>query len=115
MSDDAGIRYRAQRGLLSDGGVIMRAWYRDVVMHLVDGIDANGHWLSIWWMESADEGKGNVQAMIAQLRVEWPGHTLYGSIPISPAAKHIFDKHGIGYPLNDHENVPPRRKGTTDD
>lgn len=115
-----GIVYEEMTGFLTDGGVILRAQYRSTLMHLVEGADDGEQWLSIWSMVSAHEGRGDCfqslmpctalhghmhealeQAMIAQLRVEWPDHTLYGSIPISAAAMHIFIKHGIKFTMDD--------------
>jgi len=99
--EEDGIRYRARRGLLTDGGVVLEATYCSTVMTLVDGEDADGPWLSIWSMASLVQNHGHCQRMIAQLRVEWPNHALYGSVPIHPAARHIFDKHHVCYPKED--------------
>ena len=74
-------------------GEIIKAKYKGVTMELEIGDDL----VFIHRMESTNQGKGECQEMIGLIREDFKGKSLHGSIPLSEAAKHIFDKMGVFY------------------
>ena len=54
-------------------------------------------WVSIYLVESKNQGKGEVQELIDIIRGDFPGKKLSASAPLNPAMKHIFDKKGVSY------------------
>ncbi len=71
----------------------VKAQYEHVSMDLYIGEDG----VCIDGMKSSNQGKGECQAMIVLLREDFQGKDLSASPPLSPAAKHIFDKMGVIY------------------
>jgi hypothetical protein len=70
---------------------ITEARYNGVIMKL----DVFDDLVFINDMESANEGKGECQAMIALLREDFNGKRLCSSPPVSNALEHILDKMGV--------------------
>lgn len=69
------------------------ARYKGVTMKL----DIWDDLVFIHGMESANEGKGECQEMIALLREDFQGKRLCSSPPVSKASEHILDKMGVEY------------------
>ena len=89
------IRYKRVALLGMD---IIEAYYKGVVMSL--GFSEEGviePWMSIYSMESANEGRGECQEMIVQLKKDFPNVRWYASVPLCDAAEHILRKHNISF------------------
>jgi len=77
--------------LFTDGSNVKDAFYKGVTFNVC--IDEKT--VSIWTIESKNQGKGEVQEMIDLLKKDFPDKEIFGSVPLNPVAKHIFDKKGI--------------------
>ena len=53
--------------------------------------------ISIYSMESSNPGQGECQEAILELKRKYG--KVYGSPPLNPTAKHVFDKMGVEYKL----------------
>jgi hypothetical protein len=72
---------------------ITEARYKGVIMKL----DVFDDLVFINDMESANEGKGECQEMIALLKEDFKGKRLCSSPPVSDASEHILDKMSVEY------------------
>jgi len=86
------IRYQPVRQFEMD---LLLAEYKGIRMTLAEFPDA----VSIYSCESKNQGKGEVQEMILELKNKYK--KIYGSIPLNETMKHIFDKMGVLYNSDD--------------
>jgi D-alanine-D-alanine ligase-like ATP-grasp enzyme len=75
------------------GGELTEARYKGVFMTLAEGAD----WVSIYSVDSMNQGKGEVQEMIDLIKKDYVGKKVYGSVPMNKVMKHIFDKKEVAY------------------
>lgn len=75
------------------GRDIYKASHKSVTM----SICVSKSWVSIWSIHSKNEGKGEANEAIIELKKRYPDKKFYASIPLHPAAEHLFKKHDIFY------------------
>lgn len=76
-----------------EGREIFEASHKSVTM----SICVDKSWVSIWSLQSENEGKGEADEAILELKKLYPNKPIYASIPLHPAAEHLFQKHAIIY------------------
>jgi len=82
-----------QLSKLFKGGSMFNATHRGVEMTLAMA----KNWVSIYSIESKNQNKGEAQEAISLLKKKYSGKEIWGSIPMNPIIKHIFDKLHIKY------------------
>jgi hypothetical protein len=82
-----------QLSKLLKGGSMFIATHKSVEMSLA----RTRNWVPIYSIESKNQNKGEAQEAITLLKEEYPDKEVWGSIPINPIIKHIFDKLQIKY------------------
>jgi RimJ/RimL family protein N-acetyltransferase len=80
--------------MFSDGTKVTSASHKGAE---IDFIENNGTILIVT-MESKKEGKGFAQEALSLLMKRYKKRKFTATVPLHPAAKHIFDKMGIEYP-----------------
>lgn len=80
--------------LFGDGTKVTSALHKKVVIDFIESDKS----ILIVTMESKNECKGFVQEAISLMMKRHKGKKFFATVPLHPAAKHIFDKMGIGYP-----------------
>jgi len=80
--------------MFGDGTKVTTALHKGVVIDFIVDKDS----ILIVTMESSHEGRGEVQETIEILKKKHPTKKMKATVPLHPAAKHIFDKMGIEYP-----------------
>lgn len=87
------IRYKEVKVM---GMNLLEATFKGVFMQLAVGKD----YVSIYLVESKNQGRGEVQQMIDIVRGDFPDKRLTASAPLNNTIKHIFDKKGVDYANN---------------